>query len=181
MKRLLLLGIIGVLFYYWFSTVQEKKTLSQPTLPASIIGVTSSAFSQGQLIPKQYTCDGANINPPLALSGIPTNAKNVVIIMDDPDAPSGTWTHWVTWNISPDTKEIKSGIKPIGSIVGNNDFGESSYEGPCPPSGTHHYFFRIYALDIKVQLTPDFKRKNLEQEMSGHVVASGELMGKYSR
>ena len=145
------------------------------------IKVTSSAFTEGQTIPKKYTCDGEDINPPLAFQDIPSEAKSLVLIFDDPDAPRGTWNHWLLWNIKPTTQEIKENSVPEGSIAGINDSGKLKYGGPCPPNGTHRYFFRIYALDTILNLPAGFKRAGLEKVMKDHVIAEGVLMGKYSR
>jgi len=113
--------------------------------------VTSSAFQQGANIPSKFTCDGANTNPPLQISDVPAEAKSLVLIVDDPDAPSGLFTHWAVWNISPQATTIAEGSTPKGA-QGTNDFGKSGYGGPCPPSGAHRYYFRVFALDRELDL-----------------------------
>ena len=142
--------------------------------------ITSSAFQQGANIPSKFTCDGANTNPPLQISDVPSEAKSLVLIVDDPDAPSGLFTHLAVWNISPQTSTIGEGSMPKG-VQGTNDFGRSGYGGPCPPSGSHHYYFKTFALDRELDLPFGAKRSQLDAAMKGHVVGQGELMGRYSR
>jgi Raf kinase inhibitor-like YbhB/YbcL family protein len=142
--------------------------------------ITSSAFQQGGNIPSKFSCDGPNTSPPLQISDVPPEAKSLVLIVDDPDAPSGLFTHWVVWNISPQTNSVGEGSAPKG-VHGTNDFGKSGYGGPCPPSGTHRYYFKIFALDRQLDLPSGAKRSQLDAAMKGHVVAQGELMGRYSR
>ena len=142
--------------------------------------ITSSAFQEGADIPPKFTCDGANTSPPLQIADAPSEAKSLVLIVDDPDAPSGLFTHWTAWNIPPQTSGIAEGGTPKG-VQGTNDFGRSGYGGPCPPSGTHRYYFRIFALDRELDLPIGAKRGQLDAAIKGHVVAQGELMGRYSR
>ena len=142
--------------------------------------ITSSAFQQGGNIPSKFTCDGANTSPPLQISDVPSEAKGLVLIVDDPDAPSGLFTHWTAWNISPQTSTVAEGSTPKG-VHGTNDFGKSGYGGPCPPSGMHRYYFKIFALDRELDLPAGARRGQLDAAMKGHVIAQGELMGRYSR
>ena len=142
--------------------------------------LTSSVFQQGGDIPSKFSCDGANTSPPLQISEVPAGAKTLVLIVDDPDAPSGLFTHWMVWNLSPQTSTISEGSAP-GGVHGTNDFGKSGYGGPCPPSGTHRYYFRVFALDRKLDLANGAKRSQLDAAMKGHVTTQGELMGRYSR
>ncbi len=142
------------------------------------IKVFSSAFAANGSIPGKYTCDGANVNPPLEFEGIPEEADSLVLIVDDPDAPMKTFTHWIVWNIEPVAKIEED---TIPGVEGINDFKKIGYGGPCPPSGTHRYFFRVYALDRQLELKAGAGRKDLENEMIGHIIAEGELMGKYSK
>ena len=142
--------------------------------------VTSSAFQEGGNIPSKFTCDGGNASPPLQIAGVPSEAKTLVLIADDPDAPGGLFTHWLVWNIPPQTNSIAEGSAPKG-VQGTNDFGKSGYGAPCPPSGTHRYYFRVFALDRELTLPAGAKRSQLNGAMKGHVVAQGELMGRYSR
>ena len=142
--------------------------------------ITSSVFQEGGNIPPKFTCDGGDTSPPLQIAEVPSRAKSLALVVDDPDAPSGLFTHWMVWNISPQTNTIAEGSTPKG-VHGTNDFGKSGYGGPCPPSGTHRYYFKIFALDRELDLPPGTKRNQLVAAMKGHVVAQGELMGRYSR
>jgi len=142
--------------------------------------MTSSAFQEGGNIPSKFSCDGADTSPPLQIADVPSGAKSLVLIVDDPDAPSGLFTHWTAWNISPQTSTIAEGSPPKG-VQGTNDFGKSGYGGPCPPSGTHRYYFKIFALDRELDLPSGAKRGQLDAAMKGHVIAQGELIGRYSR
>ena len=142
--------------------------------------ITSSAFENNGMIPSEYTCDGSDISPPLVISEIPQEAKSLSIIMDDPDAPMGTFTHWLVWNISPQKTQFTKGEK-ISFPQGKTSFGGKSYGGPCPPGGTHRYFFKLYALDDVLNLKEGSSKTELEKAMKGHVVSEAVLMGKYSR
>jgi Raf kinase inhibitor-like YbhB/YbcL family protein len=142
--------------------------------------ITSSAFSEGGTIPDKYAKDGQNVSPPLRIEGAPADAKSLVLITDDPDAPVGLFTHWLVWNIDPKTTEIAENSVPTGAIQGTNDYPNLGYGGPQPPSGTHRYFFKIFALDRTLDLKSGAKRKEVDAAMRGHVIAQGELMGRYS-
>jgi len=143
------------------------------------LSVKSSAFESGKLIPKKYTCDGQEINPPLTIEGVPKEAKTLVLIVDDPDAPSGTFDHWVVWNIPASMGKI--GENNVPGIEGMNGARQIGYFGPCPPSGTHRYFFKVYALDTELSLAVGSKKRDVEKAIQNHVLAKGELMGIYSR
>ncbi len=145
------------------------------------LSLSSPAFRNGELIPSKFTCDGEDTNPALVIGNVPPEAKSLALIMDDPDAPSGMWVHWVVWNIDPKTTEIGEDSVPGGAKLGMNDFRKSPYGGPCPPSGTHRYFFKLYALDTKLELGTGTNKAALEKAMKGHILAQGELMGKYKR
>lgn len=144
----------------------------------SQLTISSSAFMHDGMIPVQYTCDGENISPPLDIDHIPEEAECLVLIVDDPDAPAGDWVHWLVWNI-PVTHHIRE--NEMHGIEGINDFKQHHYGGPCPPSGTHRYFFKVYALDALLRLPADTGKQELEKAMSEHVIAFGELVGTYSR
>ena len=148
--------------------------------------LTSVAFQEGQPIPRPYSCDGVNISPPLEWSGVPKTAKTVAIIADDPDAPAGTWTHWVLYNLPADNIGLVENVPATenlkaGGFQGKNDFAKVGYGGPCPPSGTHRYFFRIYAADGELSLKAGATRTELEKALEGHVVGQAQLMGTYHR
>jgi Raf kinase inhibitor-like YbhB/YbcL family protein len=146
----------------------------------------STAFSEGGAIPKKYTCDGSDLSPALTWAGAPAGTKSLALIVDDPDAPVGTWTHWTVWNISPEAA-LPEGLAKVESLSdgtrqGRNDFKRIGYGGPCPPPGKpHRYFFKLYALDAKLDVKPGASRKELEGAMKGHVLGQKELMGRYGR
>jgi Raf kinase inhibitor-like YbhB/YbcL family protein len=142
--------------------------------------ITSSAFHEGANIPSKFTCDGSDTSPPLQIAGVPSGAKSLVLIVDDPDAPSGLFTHWLVWNIPPQTDSIAEGSAPKG-VQGANDFGKSGYGGPCPPLGTHRYSFKIFALDRELELRSGAKRSQVDAAMKGHVIAQGQLVGRYAK
>jgi Raf kinase inhibitor-like YbhB/YbcL family protein len=142
--------------------------------------ITSSAFQDGGNIPSKFTCDGSDTSPPLQITSVPVEAKTLVLVADDPDAPGRLFTHWLVWNIPPQTNSIAEGSAPKG-VHGTNDFGKSGYGGPCPPSGTHRYSFKVFALDRELALPSGAKRGQVDAAMKGHVIAQGELMGRYAR
>ncbi len=145
------------------------------------MNITSSAFEHNQTIPEKFTCDGENINPALAFSDIPKETKSLVLIADDPDAPVGLWVHWTVWNIAPDKTTIAENSVPEGGVEGATNFGAPGYGGPCPPDGEHRYFFKLYALDIELNLPKDADKNILEEAMIGHVLDKAELIGLYTR
>ncbi|KKQ42276.1 MAG: hypothetical protein US59_C0012G0021 [Candidatus Levybacteria bacterium GW2011_GWB1_37_8] len=142
--------------------------------------IISSAFENNSKIPAKYTCDGENVNPPLSLIDVPANAKSLVLIVDDPDAPSGTWVHWTIFNINPKVANVEEENIPSGGKEGITSFGKTGYGGPCPPSGVHRYFFKLYTLDIILNLiNPD--KAALEKAMRSHILDKAELIGLHSR
>ena len=143
--------------------------------------ITSSAFGHNTLIPSKYTCEGQNINPPLSIKDIPAGAKSLVLIVDDPDAPMKTWTHWTAWNISPETAELSENSIPVGCIEGTTSFGRTGYGGPCPPSGTHRYFFKIFALDGLLDLQQGAHLANLTTALQNHIIEKVEFIGLYKK
>jgi Raf kinase inhibitor-like YbhB/YbcL family protein len=148
------------------------------------MSLSSSAFKDGQPIPVDYTCDGKNISPPLNWSGAPSETQSLLLIVDDPDAPAGVWTHWILWNIPTDTSELVEDFtkSPGTARQGTNDFKKTGYSGPCPPAGkAHRYFFRIFALDTALNLPSGATRKEVDAAMAKHVLAMGQLMGTYQR
>jgi Raf kinase inhibitor-like YbhB/YbcL family protein len=160
---------------------KEDANLSPEGETDMSIQVSSSAFSEAGNIPRLYTCDDINVSPPLTWTGVPDNAMSLALIMDDPDAPAGTWVHWVLFNLPPALSSLEQGISG-GGTEGRNDFGRSGYEGPCPPRGSNHrYLIKMYALDIVVDLKAGASKSQLENQMRGHILAQGQLMGKYGR
>lgn len=150
------------------------------------IKITSSAFKRESMIPARFTCDGEDISPPLQWENLPQGTQTLAIIADDPDAPMGTFVHWVLYNLPADVNELAEAVPARemlenGAIQGKTDFGRVGYGGPCPPSGTHRYFFKIYALDKKVDIVGNADKSRLIIAMQGHILGQGELMGKYKR
>ena len=143
--------------------------------------IISLAFQNNTKIPSKYTCDGKNVNPPLEFIDVPENSKSLALIVDDPDAPSKTWVHWVVYNINPETTKVDENNVPQSGIEGITDFGKPGYGGPCPHSGTHRYFFKLYALDSTFDLPQNANKQMVEQKMQGHIIDSAELIGLYSR
>ena len=145
-----------------------------------VFSVSSPVFEDGKDIPKKYSCKGEDINPPLKINNLPEGTVSLALIMDDPDAPNGTWVHWVLFNI-PVTNEIKENSVPEGSVQGVNSWGKNNYGGPCPPSGTHRYFFRVYALDTKLNLGSSADKSAVLSAMEGHIIKKAELVGLSSK
>ncbi|MFH1052352.1 MAG: YbhB/YbcL family Raf kinase inhibitor-like protein [bacterium] len=175
LKYLLILILIGLVI---FPIISRNNKMD--------IKVTSTAFKDGEMIPSKYTCDGENISPQIAWTNYPKRTETFVLIADDPDAPMGTWVHWVVYNIPTDDLEFKENFPKDekfenGTMQGTTDFRRVGYGGPCPPSGTHRYFFKIYALDVKLNVKPGLTKKEILKEMEGHIIAEGQLMGKYKR
>jgi Raf kinase inhibitor-like YbhB/YbcL family protein len=154
--------------------------------PRAQIKITSTLFEDGGMIPRPYTCDGPNVSPSLRWENVPAAAKTLALIADDPDAPQGTWVHWVLYNLPAETKGFvenvpKQASLPGGGLQGTNDFRKLGYDGPCPPGGTHRYYFKLYALDAELLLKPGATKAQLLEAMAGHVLADGQLMGRYQR
>lgn len=150
------------------AAIKSKKT---------VLSVSSPDFKNMGPIPYRYTRNGLNVNPALRIKGLPAETKSMVLIMEDPDAPRGTWTHWLVWNIPP-VENIEEDSVP--GITGRNDFNTQWYEGPCPPTGTHRYFFRVFALNKTIDVSPAISRVELEKEIAPFVVAYGELTGTFA-
>lgn len=178
MKRIKVVVVIFLVIFSLESFGKEGKIME--------LKISSPAFKHNEFIPSKYTCDGENVSPEIRIEGIPTNAKSLVLINDDPDAPMGTWDHWILYDIPPTTTVIPEGIKPErefsnGMKHGLNSWGKVGYGGPCPPSGVHRYFFKVYALDVVLNLPSGVTKSKLLKAMEGHIIAQGELIGKYSR
>lgn len=153
---------------YKSSKVQDFLTLT----------VKSPEFDAEEMIPLRFSCEGANVNPALEIAHIPEETKSLAVIVDDPDAPNGNFTHWVAWNI-PTTHQVRE--DEDRGVCGLNGYGFHRYDGPCPPSGTHRYYFKVYALDHSLDIPTNAGKKELEKAMAGHILAFGSLMGKYKR
>lgn len=169
-----LLLVVAMVFVSVSALQGQEVKMPQLTL-------TSAAFKHSQPIPARFSCEGSDTSPPLAIEGVPKEAKALALIMDDPDAPAGTWVHWVLWNIDPSTKQIAQGSTPRGAEQGVNSWLRKGYGGPCPPSGQHRYFFRLYALSQRLNLPSNSTRKDLDRAMKGKILAQTELLGVYSR
>lgn len=174
--RLFLALILSALFLCCAERAEMPKS------PELYITVPFSYF------PPEYTCDGKDLSPPIEIYGVRDDAKSLVIVLEDPDAPFGVFTHWVIWNIPPDTKKIPEGIpkepvidNPIRAVQGKNDFGKFGYNGPCPPSGVHRYSFKLYVLDTTLELSPSATKMELENAMKGHVLQFSEFTASYGR
>jgi Raf kinase inhibitor-like YbhB/YbcL family protein len=181
MKKTSLLIFIGFISNFLFSPVFS----AQKGDKKMSIELASSAFSDMQPIPAKYTCDGQDISPPLKWRGIPEKTKSIVLIVDDPDAPKGTWVHWVLYDIPPGVDSLSENqpgndTLPSGAKQGITDFKRVGYGGPCPPGGTHRYFFKIYALDTMLNLSAGKTKKEIETAMKNHIITQGELVGTYT-
>lgn len=149
--------------------------------------ISSAAFSSGETIPKKFTCDGTDVSPQLRWKDAPAATQSLALIMDDPDAPVGTWVHWVLYNLPANTTELPEGVEKqeqvaAGGLQGRNDFRKIGYGGPCPPPGTpHRYYFKLYALDAKLGLKAGATKVDLERAMKGHILSEADLMGRYGR
>jgi Raf kinase inhibitor-like YbhB/YbcL family protein len=143
--------------------------------------ISSPDFADGALIPARFTCEGQNVPPTLEIAGTVAGARTLALVVEDPDAPSGTFTHWIVWNIPPGVTRLSAGALPAGVREGTNDFGTGGYSGPCPPSGTHRYYFRLSALDTALRLPAGARRQEFDAAIDGHVLASAEWMGRYAK
>ncbi len=171
--------VVGVgLFFINRSRVDLFK-LKNNNFKNTTMQITSPAFQNEGDIPAKYTCKGEGINPPLQFSSVPQGTVSLVLVVDDPDAPSGTWTHWTLWNIDPSVSEIAENSIPKGAVEGTTSAGTKGYHGPCPPSGTHRYFFKLYALDTKLQLDSNAKVEDLSNTIQDHILAQAELMERF--
>jgi len=193
-------GIAGLLVLLASTGCGRTESLPAEDPSRLTIQLRSPAFADGGMIPKTFTCDGSDRSPPLEWSSVPASARALALICDDPDAPGGTWSHWVVFNLSSHVKALREGVpaeqtvpevstERAGPVVeklpearqGKNDFGKTGYGGPCPPSGTHRYFFRLYALDTRLELGSTATRAEVFRAIEGHILAEGRLAGKYQR
>ncbi len=176
----LVLYLLGPAEVEVFSTITEETSFPD-NLEASM-NLTSTAFSYGEPIPVKFSCKGDDVSPALAWTEPPAGTQSVALIMDDPDAPMGTWVHWVLFNLPAETRSLAENFQPVTPIiVGKNSWGKNTYGGPCPPSGTHRYFFKLYALDTSLDLSSSADKKAVLAAMEGHILAQAELMGTFSK
>ncbi|HYV33854.1 MAG TPA: YbhB/YbcL family Raf kinase inhibitor-like protein [Candidatus Limnocylindria bacterium] len=187
MKKFLLIGII-LLFaviagFLFFKSGQQKNVYQAPqkVVNTQPMKITSPVFNDHENIPAKYTCDGDGVNPPLAFSDVPKEAKTLALVMDDPDAPNGTWVHWLLWNIPAETNQLMENSVPAGATQGQTSSGQNVYGGPCPPLGIHHYHFKLYALSRKLSIASYSTAADLEKAMQGNIIAHADLVGLYSR
>ncbi len=155
--------------------------MSQEATELRELKISSPVFDNNGQIPIRYGCDGENVNPLIEIENVPSKARSLALIFDDRDAPKGSYVHWILWNVSPGTKEIKENSVPEGAVQGLNDFKKNKYRGPCPPKRPHRYVFKLYALDVRLQLSSKSTKAHLEKAMKGHIVAQAELAGVYKR
>jgi Raf kinase inhibitor-like YbhB/YbcL family protein len=187
MRALMLMA--GVLLLAGCLGVQTNMGREPPAAPANGgdgMKISSTALAEAGMIPRRYTCDAENVSPPVEWSGVPAGAQTLALIVDDPDASAGTWIHWVVYDLPVGSAGLPEGIKgeatvPGGGVQGTNSFRQIGYGGPCPPNGTHRYYFRVYALDASLGLKPGATARELQAAMKGHVLAEAALMGKYQR
>ena len=175
--------LIMIVFFATFEVIHQPFAMEKG---GAAMKLASSAFDNGDMIPPEYTCDGADVSPPLEWDSVPPGTKSLALICDDPDAPMGTWVHWVYYDIPIGTKSFSENIAPEkhpanGGKQGTNDFNKIGYGGPCPPGGTHRYYFKLYALDVMLDLTPGATKKQLLEAIENHVLDTAQLMGKYKR
>ena len=181
---LIIIIVLGVLLGFWAfkkMPAQNPQQNNNQTIQQTTMKIESPAFLDQQDIPSKYSCDGEGVNPPLAFKDIPVNAKTLALIIDDPDAPNGTWTHWTLWNIATTTSQILENSSPAEAVQGQTSSGQNDYGGPCPPSGTHHYFFKLYALDQKLTIPSYSTVDKLVEAMQGHIIQQAQLIGLYSK
>jgi Raf kinase inhibitor-like YbhB/YbcL family protein len=155
--------------------------MAQETPKTGVLKISSPAFEKDGQIPSKYGCAGANVNPALRIDHVPQGTKSLALIFDDKDAPGGSYVHWILWNIPPGTKVIKENSVPEEAVQGKNDFKKNSYGGPCPPTRPHRYLFKLYALDVPLNLDPTSSKAALEKEMQGHILGQAQLTGAYKR
>ena len=143
--------------------------------------ITSPAFRDNEAIPAKFTCEGENVNPELAIENVPPGTKSLALLVEDPDAPNGLWVHWAVWNINPNLRTLVEHAEPRESVIGKNSWGHNQYGGPCPPSGTHRYMFRLFALDSTLDLPGNAGKGQLDRAMEGHILAEALLTGRYAK
>ena len=185
--RVFLILMLLVLISGCIASEPDEETLIKEDVNMDVISVSSDVFENGGMLSSEYTCDGSDVSPGLFWNTVPAGTQSIALIVDDPDAPGGTWVHWVIYNIPADSTGLTTAVpknKSLddGSLQGKNDFGKIGYNGPCPPPGKpHRYFFKVYALDTTLSLTSGATKSQVEAAMSGHILAQGEMIGKYGR
>lgn len=178
---ILILAAVIIYRYSGSRTKTFKASETNSTNTTTPMTISSPAFLDNQGIPQKYSCDGEGINPPLVFSGLPSQAKSLALVVEDPDAPVGTWVHWVMWNIPPATGEIGENSLPAGATQGQGSSGQNVFGAPCPPSGVHHYIFNLFALDADLTLPSYSTAENLQAAMGGHIIDKAQLIGLYGK
>lgn len=173
--------IVSALILFVQKSIRNNESIISNSTFMNTLRLTSSAFEHNRSIPREYTCQGANTNPPLHITGVPESAQSLVLIVDDPDAPIGVWDHWLVWNIAPSTTDIAAHSVPIGALVGTTSSGGLTYEGPCPPSGTHHYRFTMYALSKQLSLPAGSDKQTVLAACNGFILDQFTLVGLYKK
>jgi Raf kinase inhibitor-like YbhB/YbcL family protein len=183
MKRVGIAFLVAVMLLagWVFYTMRTQHTDDSIKLKASNMQIMSTAFGNNEAIPQKYSCQGEGVNPPLEIKDVPGGAKAMAVVVDDPDAPSGTFVHWVAWNFGPTVAQVAENSVPEGVTQGSNGAGKAVWYPLCPPSGTHHYHFKLYALDEKLSLQEGATKSELVDAMKGHIVAQTELVGTYEK
>ena len=185
--RIFLILVLLVLISGCIASEPDEETLIEEDMNMDAISISSDVFENGGMLSSEYTCDGSDVSPGLSWNGIPAGTQSIALIADDPDAPGKTWVHWVIYNIPANSTDLPAAVpknKTLddGSLQGKNDFGRIGYNGPCPPPGkSHRYFFKVYALDATLSLKSGATKSQVEAAMSGHILAQGEMVGKYGR
>ncbi len=181
MKKLLLIGLIGGFAVWVYQVPLEGRLPKLGRIKSKLVmQITSTAFTNNGDIPARHTCTGENINPELEFSGVPSDSKSLALIVDDPDA-AGTFTHWVVFNIKPDVKSIRQAAATVPGVQAKNSAGSQKYTGPCPPSGIHRYYFKLYALDSMLPADDIIDKRRLQSAMTGHILDTAEIMGKFGK
>lgn len=180
----IIFGTFGLIALIWIVAgsflITNTKTTTTPKADPNTISISSSSFKNNERIPDKFTCDGANVNPNLEIEKVPSDTKSLALVVEDPDAAARVFTHWVLVNIDPKTRTINENSIPLGSDNGTNDAGKVGYSGPCPPNGTHHYHFKVYALDVD-NLPAKSTKGDLGKVLSEHVISESELVGTFSK
>lgn len=180
----LALLILGGAGYWILKTGDTQTAVPEPkveSIPKTSLTLSSPAFESREAIPSEYTCDGANISPPLTITGVPVGTQSLVLVMEDPNTPTKAWLHWLVYTLEPENTELKKGEVPITARQGINDFGKAEYGGPCPPSGQHHYSFKLYALDIPFDFPEGLRLEAVMLRIQNHIIGQTELVGVYER
>jgi len=177
----ILLLVVATVLILAFRPHDKPEIKNDNIIKKNSMKLDSPAFKNNEYIPTKFTCDGLNINPQLNISEVPSGTKSLALIMDDPDSPTGTWIHWLVWNIDQNAEEIAEDSVPAGAEQGATSAKNNNYNGPCPGTGIHHYNFKLYALDTKLTLDTGATKTDLENAMDGHVLTQATLIGLYSR